>query len=77
MKYDATSLGGKFKIPILLLQGDTDLQSPAPLVKEYLSIIKAPDKEMVLLQGEGHTAVLTLPDVFLKELITRIRPLAK
>jgi len=47
------------------------------LAKEFFSVIDAPKKELVLLKGEGHIAVLILPDVFLNELVTRVRPLTK
>jgi pimeloyl-ACP methyl ester carboxylesterase len=76
MGYDARRLGTKFQVPILILQGDSDLQSPASLVEEYFSSVEAPRKELVVLGGEGHAAILTLPDVFLAELLARARPLA-
>lgn len=76
MKYDARHLGTKFKVPIFILQGDMDLQSPSALVVEYFSALDAPLKELVILRGEGHTAVLVLPDVFLAELLAKVRPLA-
>lgn len=77
MAYDARRFGTKFKVPVFMIQGDADLQAPASLAQEYFNSIEAPKKEFVLLKGEGHTAVLILPDVFLKELIARVRPLAK
>jgi pimeloyl-ACP methyl ester carboxylesterase len=76
MGYDATRLGTRFKVPIFLLQGDADIQAPTALVEEYFSSIRAPKKKMVLLKGEGHTAFLLIPEVFLKELISLVRPLA-
>jgi pimeloyl-ACP methyl ester carboxylesterase len=76
MAYDARRLGTKFETPVFILQGDSDLQSPATLVEEYFSSVEAPRKGLVMLKGEGHTALLTLPDVFLAELLARVRPLA-
>jgi pimeloyl-ACP methyl ester carboxylesterase len=76
MSYDARRLGTKFNVPIFFLEGDSDIQAPAALAVEYFSSIEAPQKELVMLKGEGHTAVLTLPDVFLTELLTKVRPLA-
>jgi pimeloyl-ACP methyl ester carboxylesterase len=76
MSYDARRVGTKFNVPIFFLQGDSDIQSPAALTIEYFSSIEAPKKELVILKGEGHTAILTLPDVFLTELLTKVRPLA-
>lgn len=76
MSYDARRLGTKFEVPIFVLQGDSDLQSPASLAAEHLSSIEAPKKELIMLKGEGHTAALALPDVFLAELLAKVRPLA-
>ncbi len=45
-------------------------------MEDYFTTIQAPHKELLLLKGEGHTAVLSMPDVFLKELVTLVRPLA-
>ncbi|HEX8176470.1 MAG TPA: alpha/beta hydrolase [Pyrinomonadaceae bacterium] len=76
MAYDARRLGTKFEVPIFILQGDSDLQSPSVLAAEYFSSLEAPRKELVMLKGEGHTALLLLPDVFLTELLSKVRPLA-
>jgi pimeloyl-ACP methyl ester carboxylesterase len=76
MAFDARRLGTKFEVPIFIFQGDSDLQSPAALAAEYFSSVEAPRKELVMLRGEGHTALLSLPDVYLAELLARVRPLA-
>lgn len=73
---DLTSLGPDFKIPIFIFQGSEDERAPAPLAQQYFDTIQAPHKEFVLLQGAGHFAVWSLPDRFLHELETRVRPLA-
>jgi len=72
MTYDAAQYGTEFKVPIIIIQGDNDLQAPTKLAKEYFDSIKAPKKDYVNLKGEGHTAVLVLGDVFLTELLTRV-----
>jgi pimeloyl-ACP methyl ester carboxylesterase len=74
MLYKADRFGMKFKIPVFIIQGDADIQSPTSIVKEYFSSIEAPKKELVLLKGEGHTAILILPDIFLNELLEKVRP---
>jgi pimeloyl-ACP methyl ester carboxylesterase len=76
MSYDARLLGVKFKTPIFFFQGDSDVQTPTVLVDEYLASIEAPKKELVLFRGCGHMAVFSKPDVFLNELVARVRPLA-
>lgn len=43
-------------------------------IEEYFATIQAPKKELLLLENADHTAVLTMPEVFLKELVARVRP---
>ena len=76
MSYDARLLSTTFETPFFLFQGDCDMGTPAGPVEDYFATIQAPHKELLLLKGESHTAVLSMPDVFLKELVTRVRPLA-
>lgn len=61
--------------PILVLQGKEDMQAPTSLVEEFIPQIEAPRKDLVIFKGEGHTALLSNPDVFLKELVAWVRPL--
>ena len=74
MAYDARQLGTTFETPVFFLQGDSDLQAPAKPVEDYFATIQAPKKELLLLENADHTAVLTMPMVFLKELVARVRP---
>jgi pimeloyl-ACP methyl ester carboxylesterase len=76
MSYDARRLGVKFEIPMFLFQGESDVNTPTKLVEEYFSTIQAPEKELVLLKDCGHMAIFSKPDVFLNELVARIRPLS-
>jgi putative intracellular protease/amidase len=50
--------------------------TPIDLAQQYFDTIEAPQKEFVVLAGGGHSAMLTMTDVFLNELVTRVRPLA-
>lgn len=75
MLYDARHLGTKFEVPFVLIEGDSDLQAPAALSREFFDTSDAPKKEYILLEGEGHTAVLSNPEKFLKELCERVRGL--
>ncbi|HXD34321.1 MAG TPA: alpha/beta hydrolase [Pyrinomonadaceae bacterium] len=74
MSYDAAALGNKFDVPLFIFQGDSDLQAPTSIVEEYFPTIEAPHKELILLKGEGHTAVLSNPDLFLDLLLQHVRP---
>jgi pimeloyl-ACP methyl ester carboxylesterase len=69
-------LGLKFSIPIFFFQGAEDFTTPTVLARDYLEAIQAPRKEFVAMDGAGHFAVFMHSDPFLKELVTRVRPLA-
>jgi pimeloyl-ACP methyl ester carboxylesterase len=70
-------LGVDFAVPILFFQGSADFTTPTALAQQYLaSAIQAPHKEFVPIQGCGHFAVFMCSDKFLKELVTRVSPLA-
>jgi len=73
MAYDAGRYGATFKIPVLILQGEFDLQAPTNLAAEYFEKISAPKKDLVILKGETHTAVLVVADRFLEEIKTKLR----
>ena len=73
---DLSLLGSTFKVPVFFFQGAQDEVTEASLVQEYFDRIDAPHKEIVLFQGQGHFAVWTQPDKFLKELDALVRPLA-
>lgn len=72
--YDARKLGTKFDVPFFVFNGEFDSITPTPLAKRYFDSISAPTKAFVVLKGGGHSAVLTMPDVFLRELIAHLRP---
>jgi pimeloyl-ACP methyl ester carboxylesterase len=74
--YDARDLGPKFDVPFFIFNGELDNITPADLAKKYFDRIEAPQKTFVMLKGVGHSAVLTEPDAFLHELVTRVRPIA-
>jgi pimeloyl-ACP methyl ester carboxylesterase len=70
--YDARRLGAKFAVPFFIIQGDQDRQTPTALARRYFETIDAPKKEFIVLEGGGHSAMLTRSDDFLKELVARV-----
>jgi pimeloyl-ACP methyl ester carboxylesterase len=75
-KLDAKSLAGDFAVPVFVIQGAEDFTTPTSLAREWLSSIHAPQKAFVTIDGGGHFAVFMKAEPFLKELVTRVRPLA-
>ena len=76
MAFEAKRLATRFEVPMFFFQGDGDFQTLTPLVEEYAAAIEAPQKGVVLLKGGGHTSVTALSQVFLTELVARVRPLS-
>jgi pimeloyl-ACP methyl ester carboxylesterase len=74
--YSALARGTQFSLPLFFFQGTDDPAAPTQLVGEYLTQITAPHKELVLFQGGGHNAFYFFSDRFLRELVTKVRPLA-
>jgi pimeloyl-ACP methyl ester carboxylesterase len=75
-KYSAFSHGTQFIIPVFFFQGTDDIVAPLQLVREYVSQVTAPSKELILFPGGGHNAFYFMSDCFLHELVTRVRPVA-
>lgn len=74
--YDARALGLVFETPIFVFNGADDNVTPAALAQQYVEGLEAPKTEFVALPGAGHSAVLTEPEVFLRELDRRVRAIA-
>jgi pimeloyl-ACP methyl ester carboxylesterase len=75
MSWDARQAGTRFAVPFFLLHGDTDPHTLTSLATEYFAAIEAPVKDLALLPGGGHCAVLVQPATFLTELRARLDPL--
>lgn len=63
-------------VPMVLIQGDEDIQTPTVLARAYFDKLQASHKEFVLIPGGGHSAVMAMPDAFLAALKQHVRPLA-
>ncbi|MEP6984848.1 MAG: alpha/beta hydrolase [Chloroflexota bacterium] len=74
--FDLYKVGLTFNIPFFIFQGDGDWIAPAAAAQKYLDLISAPHKEMILIKHAGHLAMFANPDQFLKELTSRVGPLA-
>jgi pimeloyl-ACP methyl ester carboxylesterase len=75
--YDARRLGTDYPLPFFIITGAEDQITPSDLARRYFDTIRAPKKEFVVLPGAGHDAVLTGPEIFLRTLITEVRPAAE
>ena len=72
---DIEDLGGRFEVPVIVIHGAEDFTTPTSLAREFVDSVRGPRKELVLVEG-GHFVVFMEPEVFLRELVQRVRPLA-
>ncbi len=76
LSFDARRLAPSVDVPIFIFNGELDSVTPTVLARRYFDFVAAPQKTFVTLKAGGHSALLTMPDVFLTELKRRVRPLA-
>lgn len=75
--FDARTVSISFKVPMFFFQGARDSITPTSLVEKYMPEITAPHKELVILKGDGHGALLTDPNQFLRALVTHVCPVVE
>ena len=68
--------GTDYQMPVFIIQGGQDNVTPLAQAEEYFAALHAPHKEMVVLADGGHFAVWSHADVFLQEMVRRVRPIA-
>jgi len=74
--YDFSSLGSRFDVPVVVLQGSEDRFQPTPYAKAWLDRVSAPSKAFGVVPGGGNHFMETHPDEFLALLLQHVRPLA-
>jgi len=77
MNFDVRKAGTTFETPMFIVEGENDVLDPTQLAVEYFSSIEAPKKELVIMKGAGHQAMLIMREQFLKELLVRVIPLVQ
>lgn len=76
VRFDAWQSGTRFELPFLVLQGEDDVVTPAPLAAEYFNDVSAPAKHMALIRDAGHFAIILQPEQALDHLLQHAYPLA-
>ncbi len=69
--------GTEFRIPVFIFQGTLDRVTPLELAEEYLATVRAPQKELVRIDGGGHFAVWSHAEIFRQQLLRLVRPIAE
>lgn len=68
MAYSDDGPAPAIPVPVLIIQGDEDIQTPTSLAAAYFEKIQAPAKRWAILPGGGHNAILLMSDKFLEAL---------
>ena len=74
---DLRTSGRDFAVPIVIIQGEEDYDTPVELARPYFDSITAPQKTFVTLADAGHTALVDNADAFLAALNEHVLPLAR
>jgi pimeloyl-ACP methyl ester carboxylesterase len=72
---DLPALGDDMPIPFFVIDGRDDRLTPSGLARPYFAAIRAPQKDMVLIDG-GHFAFMSNAPGFLRVLDEQVRPIA-
>jgi len=67
----------EFAVPIVIVQGAEDVDTPIELARAYLDSIAAPYKLLVPLERGGHTALVDDAEAFARALNEHVLPLAR
>jgi pimeloyl-ACP methyl ester carboxylesterase len=74
-EYISCRIATRFDVPVVVLQGDSDVLTPTGLAAVWLAALEAPHRDLALLPDTGHLAALLDPQRFLDELVARVLPL--
>lgn len=74
--FDYASLGGRFAVPVFVIQGAEDTNAPPPMAKAWLEGVKAPKTLFVTIPGAGNHALETHTAAYLALLNQHVRPIA-
>jgi pimeloyl-ACP methyl ester carboxylesterase len=74
--FDALTRIPRLEVPVFLLTGRHDWNTPYPLVEEWAGQLEAPLVEIVWFDDAGHMPPLETPEAFQRALIENLTPLA-
>lgn len=74
--YSDLSPAPAFDVPVVIIQGEEDIQTPTSLARRYFDMLDAPSKTFVTISGGGHNVVIAMPEAFRAALLEHVRPLA-
>jgi len=75
MSVDLPTTSTTFDIPVVVIQGELDANTPAVLARDYFERIRAPQKVYVSIEDGGHAAIVGNIEPFRAALDKHVRPL--
>lgn len=72
--FDARRLGRRFLVPMFFFQGEHDMFTVTPAVRDYLDEVEAPRKLLAMVPDAGHGTFL-MSGALLQLLLEHVRPL--
>lgn len=66
--YDLTRFSGRWRVPVLFIQGACDFITPASPVERYFDSIEAPEKQLVIMADCGHSPMIDRPELFARHI---------
>jgi pimeloyl-ACP methyl ester carboxylesterase len=77
MKVNLMESADSLSVPVFLIQGRYDYNTPSSLVSEYYDRLDAPYKELIWLENSGHHAMYEEAQLYDSILVEKLLPLAK
>jgi pimeloyl-ACP methyl ester carboxylesterase len=75
--FDAITQIPRLEVPVFLLTGRHDWNTPYPLVEEWAARLVAPRVELVWFDDAGHVPTLEAPEELQRTLVEKLGPLAR
>ena len=72
---EITGEGERFAMPVVVIQGGSDLTTPTPFARTWLDRVQAPAKAFVVVPGQGHELLTADNAAFTGALDANLRPL--
>ena len=74
MRENLSSTALRFEVPYYVIQGSDDIFTPTDPARAYFANVVAPGKDIVIIEGAGHFALVTHPQEFIAALREMLAP---
>jgi proline iminopeptidase len=74
--FNTSKFNSTYQVPMFLMLGRHDWQTPSTVAADWLETIQAPMKQVFWFEDSAHAPMVDEPELFAQTLISEIRPLA-